>query len=162
VLIALLAVCGVDLGVIVVLLAVVLERKRWVSHQRGAFNGAIRIIDADVPGLKTKWERGARIEVPASDGGREQWHNGAVASSSQRAEYRDQLDERGASADQGFLPTTGTALTARQPRRLLRAGPAPPAFRQQAPARRGVPLPTGADGPRNLAPEVLHHDPSAI
>jgi Protein of unknown function (DUF2550) len=57
-LIALLAVLGVDLSVIVVLLAVVLARKRWVSHQPGAFKGAIRIIDGDVPGLKTKWKRG--------------------------------------------------------------------------------------------------------
>jgi hypothetical protein len=58
VLIALLAVLGVDLWVIVVLLAVVLTRKRWVSHQPGAFKGAIRIIDGDVPGLKAKWKRG--------------------------------------------------------------------------------------------------------
>jgi Protein of unknown function (DUF2550) len=58
VLIALLAVLGVDLWVIVVLLAVVLTRKRWVSHQPGAFKGAIRIIDGDVPGLKGKWKRG--------------------------------------------------------------------------------------------------------
>jgi hypothetical protein len=57
-LIALLAVLGVDLSVIVALLAVVLARKRWVSHQPGAFNGAIRIIDGDVPGLKTKWKHG--------------------------------------------------------------------------------------------------------
>ena len=57
-LIALLAVLGVDLWVIVVLLAVVLARKRWVSHQPGAFKGAIRVIEGDVPGLKAKWKRG--------------------------------------------------------------------------------------------------------
>jgi hypothetical protein len=57
-LIALLAVLGVNLWVIVVLLAVVLTRKRWVSHQPGAFRGAIRVIEGDVPGLKAKWRRG--------------------------------------------------------------------------------------------------------
>jgi hypothetical protein len=57
-LIALLAVLGVDLLVIVVLLAVVLTRRRWVSRQPGAFKGAIRVIEGDVPGLKAKWRRG--------------------------------------------------------------------------------------------------------
>jgi hypothetical protein len=47
-LIALLAVLGVDLSVIVVLMAVVLARKRWVSRQRGAFKGAIRVIEGEV------------------------------------------------------------------------------------------------------------------
>jgi hypothetical protein len=37
VLIALLAVLGVDLIVIVAVLAVVLSRRRWVSHQPGIF-----------------------------------------------------------------------------------------------------------------------------
>jgi hypothetical protein len=58
VLIALLAVLGVDLVVIVVLLAVVLTRRRWVSRQPGAFKGAIRVIEGDVPGLKAKWKHG--------------------------------------------------------------------------------------------------------
>jgi hypothetical protein len=57
-LIALLAVLGVDLIVIVVLLAVVLSRRRWVSHQPGAFKGAIRIVQGDVRGLGRKWRRG--------------------------------------------------------------------------------------------------------
>jgi hypothetical protein len=57
-LIALLAVLGVDLIVIVVLLAAVLTRRRWVSHQPGAFKGGIRIVRGDVPGLKVKWRRG--------------------------------------------------------------------------------------------------------
>jgi hypothetical protein len=57
-LIALLAVLGVDLWVILVLFAVVLARKRWVSHQPGAFKGAIRVIEGDVPGLRTRWKRG--------------------------------------------------------------------------------------------------------
>jgi hypothetical protein len=57
-LIALLAVLGVDLWVILVLLAGVLSRRRWVSHQPGAFKGAIRVVKGDVPGLGAKWKRG--------------------------------------------------------------------------------------------------------
>jgi hypothetical protein len=57
-LIALLAVLGVNLWVIVALLAVVLSRKRWISHQPGAFKGAIRVIEGDVPGLRSRWKRG--------------------------------------------------------------------------------------------------------
>ena len=57
-LIALLAVLGVDLWVVVVLLAVVLTRRRWVSRQPGAFKGAIRVTEGEVPGLKTRWKRG--------------------------------------------------------------------------------------------------------
>ncbi|MGC1286827.1 MAG: hypothetical protein WA895_28255 [Streptosporangiaceae bacterium] len=58
-LIALLAVLGVDLlVVVVVLLAVVLTRRRWIGHQPGAFKGAIRLIEGDVPGLRAKWKRG--------------------------------------------------------------------------------------------------------
>jgi hypothetical protein len=51
-LIALFAVLGVDLVVIVVLVAVVLARKRWVSDEPGAFRGAIRITGGEVPGLR--------------------------------------------------------------------------------------------------------------
>jgi hypothetical protein len=57
-LIALLAVLGVDLWVIVALLALVLARKRWVSRQPGAFKGAIRVVEGGVPGLGTRWKRG--------------------------------------------------------------------------------------------------------
>jgi Protein of unknown function (DUF2550) len=56
--IALLAVLGVDLVVIVAFLAVVLSRRRWVSHQPNAFKGAIRVVDGEVPGLGPKWQRG--------------------------------------------------------------------------------------------------------
>ena len=57
-LIALLAVLGVDLYVIVVLLVVVLTRRRWISRQPGAFKGAIRVVEGDVHGLSAKWKRG--------------------------------------------------------------------------------------------------------
>jgi Protein of unknown function (DUF2550) len=57
-LIALLALLGVNLIVIVVLLAFVLARKRWVKRRPGAFRGAIRVADGKVDGLKPKWRRG--------------------------------------------------------------------------------------------------------
>ena len=57
-LIALLALLGVDLIVIVAFVAFVLVRKRWVKRQRGAFAGAIRTTGGDVDGLATKWKRG--------------------------------------------------------------------------------------------------------
>ena len=56
--IALLAVLGVNLIVIVAFLGVVLWRRRWVSHQPGAFKGAVRVVDGEVPGLRPKWHRG--------------------------------------------------------------------------------------------------------
>ena len=57
-LVALLAVLGVDLIVIVVLLAGVLSRRRWISHQPGAFAGAIRVATGEFDGLGSKWRRG--------------------------------------------------------------------------------------------------------
>jgi hypothetical protein len=57
-LIALLAVLGVDLMVIAVLLVFVLSRKRWVMKQPGAFRGAIRVADGELDGLAAKWRRG--------------------------------------------------------------------------------------------------------
>jgi hypothetical protein len=52
--IALLAVLGVDLIVIVVLLGAVFTRRRWVSRQPGAFKGAIRVVEGEVSGLGGK------------------------------------------------------------------------------------------------------------
>jgi hypothetical protein len=57
-LIALLAVLGVDLIVVVALLALVLSRKRWVKRQPGAFRGAIRVARGEIDGLGPKWHRG--------------------------------------------------------------------------------------------------------
>src|SRR3954451_4482090 len=57
-LIALLAVLGVNLIVIVVLLCVVLTRKRWVKRQPGSFRGVIRVSSGDVDGLRSKWGSG--------------------------------------------------------------------------------------------------------
>jgi hypothetical protein len=57
-LIALLAVLGVDLIVVVVLMAGVVGRRRWVSHQAGAFRGIIRVVDGQVPHLSGKGRRG--------------------------------------------------------------------------------------------------------
>jgi hypothetical protein len=57
-LIALLAVLGVDLIVLVVIVAIVLSRRRWVSHQPGAFAGRIRAADGEFDGIGAKWQRG--------------------------------------------------------------------------------------------------------
>jgi len=59
-LIALLVVLGVDLIVVVVLLASVLSRKRWVMRQPGAFRGAIRAASGEIDGLRPNWVRGYR------------------------------------------------------------------------------------------------------
>jgi hypothetical protein len=59
-LIALLALLGVDLVVIVVVGASVLGRKRGVKQQPGAFRGVIRVADGEVEGLRAKWGRGYR------------------------------------------------------------------------------------------------------
>src|SRR5215211_3960105 len=56
--VAFLALLGVDLIVIVALLGVLLTRRRWVSHQPGAFKGAIRVVDGQVSGLGPRWKRG--------------------------------------------------------------------------------------------------------
>jgi hypothetical protein len=57
-LIALLAVLGVNLIVLVVLIAGVLARRRWVMRQPEAFRGAIRIREGDLDGLGSNWKRG--------------------------------------------------------------------------------------------------------
>jgi hypothetical protein len=58
VLIALLAVLGVNLIVVVALAAFVLARKRWVKRRPGAFRGVIRVADGEFDGLRPKWSRG--------------------------------------------------------------------------------------------------------
>jgi hypothetical protein len=35
-----------------------LSRRRWVSHQPGAFKLAIRIVDGELAGIGPKWKRG--------------------------------------------------------------------------------------------------------
>jgi hypothetical protein len=57
-LIALLAVLGVDLIVIVVIAAGVISRRRWISRQPGAFRGAIRVADGELHGFGPKWRKG--------------------------------------------------------------------------------------------------------
>jgi hypothetical protein len=53
-LIAVLALLGVDLIVIVAFVAFLVSRKRWVRHQPGAFRGAVRVADGAVDGLAPK------------------------------------------------------------------------------------------------------------
>jgi hypothetical protein len=57
-LIALLALLGVNLIVIVAFAVSVFTRKRWVKRQPGAFVGAIRVTTGEVDGLGSKWKRG--------------------------------------------------------------------------------------------------------
>jgi hypothetical protein len=57
-LIALLALLGVNLAALLAVAAVVLTRKRWVKRQPGAFRGAIRVADGEIDGLHPKWRRG--------------------------------------------------------------------------------------------------------
>jgi hypothetical protein len=56
-LIALLALLGVDLIVLVALAAFVFTRKRWVKQQPGAFRGAARVSGGKVDDLNPKWRR---------------------------------------------------------------------------------------------------------
>jgi hypothetical protein len=58
-LIALLAILGVDLIVIVAFAVFVLGRRRWLKRQPGEFAGAIRVSSGDVDGLSPKWKRGS-------------------------------------------------------------------------------------------------------
>src|SRR5918993_3886848 len=57
-LIAFLALLGVDLIVLIVFVAFVLGRRRWVRSQAGAFPCAIRVAQGDIDGLGPKWHRG--------------------------------------------------------------------------------------------------------
>jgi hypothetical protein len=57
-LIALLAVLGVELLVIVVLLGAVIARRHWVVKQPGVFKGAIRTGSGAVDGVSATWGRG--------------------------------------------------------------------------------------------------------
>jgi hypothetical protein len=57
-LIALLAVLGVDLLVLVAV-AAVLGRRRWLERQPGEFAGAIRVTSRDIHGLGPKWKHGS-------------------------------------------------------------------------------------------------------
>lgn len=56
--IALLALLGVNLIALVALAASVLGRRRWIKRQPGAFQGSIRVVEGDIDGLKPKWRRG--------------------------------------------------------------------------------------------------------
>lgn len=57
-LIALLAVLGVDLIFLVGLLGVAIARKRWVVRQPGVFRGLVRVTSGEIDGFRPKWSRG--------------------------------------------------------------------------------------------------------
>jgi hypothetical protein len=72
VLIALLAVLGVNLVVLAVLAAGVLSRRRWVSHQDGAFAGVAHLVKGEAHPLGKKprhgygrWVRDVLVWTPA-------------------------------------------------------------------------------------------------
>jgi hypothetical protein len=56
--IAVLALLGVNLAVIVVFVGLVLGRKRWVKRQPGSFQGAIRLADGELEDIAPRWRRG--------------------------------------------------------------------------------------------------------
>ena len=56
--IALLAVLGVNLIVLVALVGSVVSRKRWVRHEPGAFPSVVRTVDGEIRGLGPTWHRG--------------------------------------------------------------------------------------------------------
>jgi len=58
-LIALLAILGVDLIVLVVIAAFVIGRRRWLKRQPGEFAGAVRVSSGSIDGLGSKWKRGS-------------------------------------------------------------------------------------------------------
>ena len=58
-LIALLAILGVNLIVLVALAAVVFGRRRWLKRQPGEFVGAVRVTGGAVEGFVPKWKRGS-------------------------------------------------------------------------------------------------------
>lgn len=57
-LIALLAVLGVDLIVLVGFLAAVFGRRRWVSHQPGAFTGIAHVVEGQIHQMGGRPRRG--------------------------------------------------------------------------------------------------------
>jgi hypothetical protein len=57
-LIALLAILGVNLIIVAALLVFVLSRRRWVKRQPGSFRGVIRVSHGEIDGLRSKWGRG--------------------------------------------------------------------------------------------------------
>ncbi|MFF7641943.1 hypothetical protein [Streptomyces canus] len=57
-LVALLAVLGVNLLVVAALLAALLGRRRWLSRRPGAFRGAARVVEGDIDGIRRRWTAG--------------------------------------------------------------------------------------------------------
>ena len=58
-LIAVLALLGVDLAVVVALATLVIGRRVWLKKQSGQFAGAIRVSSGDFDGLSPKWRHGS-------------------------------------------------------------------------------------------------------
>jgi hypothetical protein len=58
-LIALLALLGVNLIVLVVFAALVVGRRRWLKRQPGEFTGAVRVCRGEIDSLSQHWKRGS-------------------------------------------------------------------------------------------------------
>jgi hypothetical protein len=67
-LIALLAVLGVDLIVLVAFAALVLGRRRWLKRQPGEFAGAIRVTSGEIHRLGLQWKARFRSLGPRHPG----------------------------------------------------------------------------------------------
>jgi hypothetical protein len=128
-LIALLAVLGVDLIVIVVLIACLTGRRRWVKRQDGAFRGTIRAESGQLDGLGAKWRRGygqgpqrPRLDQSTAapqqpDHGRRRRGRGARRESGAgQAPWR-----RAGRGDSGISGATAEVATRREHRELLLA-----------------------------------------
>jgi hypothetical protein len=98
-LIALLAVLGVDLIVLVAFAAIVITRKRWVKRQPGAFRGSIKVASGEIDGLSPKWRRGSG-----------HWVRDVLVWTEAPLRFRnelvptDRLDERGVVAWRHLIP----------------------------------------------------------
>ena len=57
-LVALLAVLGVNLLALIALLAAMLGRRHWLAGRPGAFRGAVRVVDGEAKGLRRRWRAG--------------------------------------------------------------------------------------------------------
>lgn len=57
-LIAVLVLIGVDVLIVVGLVAVIVGRRLWLKRRPGEFEGRVRVISGQVPGLGSSWKRG--------------------------------------------------------------------------------------------------------
>jgi hypothetical protein len=146
-LIALLAVLGVDLIVLVAFAAIVITRKRWVKRRPGAFRGVIRVASGEIDGHSPKWRRGYG-----------HWVRDVLVWTKAPFLFRneliptDRLDERDPARqvhDRRGRGSVSAATAASRHRGLFRSAAAP-VHRRHDQSRRGRPRPARAR-PRHTA-----------